>query len=59
MIINQIHHIMKKTIYEKPQSQAIRLPAPNLLQAGSGFRDKDGDWDDIMMFNPGSIEDLL
>ena len=50
---------MKKTIYEKPQSQAIRLPAPILLQAGSGFRDKDGDWDDIMMFNPGSIEDLL
>ena len=49
----------KKLFYEKPQSEEVRLPAPIVLQTGSGFNHKNGEWDEDLIFTPGSIEELL
>ena len=52
--------MIHKLTYEKPQSEVVRLLGPTVLQAGSGFTKENGDWDDgMMIFKPGSFEDLL
>lgn len=44
--------MINKSIYEKPQSDIVRLPSPILLQSGSGFSSRNGMWDGELFLSP-------
>lgn len=48
--------MIRKLTYEKPQSEAVRLPAPTLL-VGS-FTDEPGVWEEVMI-EPESFDDFV